>query len=217
MRLPGPKALLFDWDNTLVDTWEIIHRALNVTLEAMGHAPWTIAEVRQRVRASARDSFPKLFGARAAEAMDLFYRTFEGLHLDHLRVRAGAEEMLEELKGEGLLLSVVSNKKGALLRREAEHLGWSKYFWRLVGAQDAARDKPAREAVELALSGSGLVPEPAIWFVGDTDIDMHCAVDAGCTPILLRPEPPGDGEFGNYTPKAHVGSCAELTAIIRQD
>ena len=66
--LSRPRAVLFDWDNTLVDSWATIADALNTTLQTFGHAPWTMAEVKTRVRKSMRDSFPKLFGARAAEA-----------------------------------------------------------------------------------------------------------------------------------------------------
>ena len=68
--LPGeggegrPAALLFDWDNTLADTWPAIHHALAVTFRAMDREPWTLEETRARVRASARDSFPALFGSR---------------------------------------------------------------------------------------------------------------------------------------------------------
>jgi len=51
-----PKALLFDWDNTLVNTWPAIHDANNYTLVAMGHEPWTFEETLQRVRKSMRDS-----------------------------------------------------------------------------------------------------------------------------------------------------------------
>ena len=47
-----PRAVLFDWDNTLVDNWPTIHDALNATFEAMGHPTWTLAETRERVRAS---------------------------------------------------------------------------------------------------------------------------------------------------------------------
>ncbi|PPR65951.1 MAG: hypothetical protein CFH03_00782, partial [Alphaproteobacteria bacterium MarineAlpha3_Bin2] len=37
-----PRAILFDWDNTLVDSWPTIIDALNVTLEAYGKTPWTM-------------------------------------------------------------------------------------------------------------------------------------------------------------------------------
>ncbi|HEY6335247.1 MAG TPA: hypothetical protein VI113_05115, partial [Alphaproteobacteria bacterium] len=44
--LTRPRALLFDWDSTLVDNWRSIETALNATLVAMGHAPWTAEETR---------------------------------------------------------------------------------------------------------------------------------------------------------------------------
>ena len=55
-RLRRPGAVLFDWDSTLVDNWGAIARALNATLVAMGHAPWSEDEVRRRATASARDA-----------------------------------------------------------------------------------------------------------------------------------------------------------------
>jgi len=211
-----PRGLVFDWDNTLVDTWVQIRKALNHTQEAMGQVPWTAEETRARVRASARDTFPELFGDRADEATEVFYRTYGADHLEKLIERPGAGDAMRALAAqESLYLAVVSNKKGDLLRREAGHIGWSGYFSRLVGATDAARDKPAAEAVLLALSESGLRAGPEVWFVGDTDIDMTCAVAAGCTPVLLRPEPPADGEFPGAEPQLHVVGCRALLEAIQ--
>ena len=216
MKLTRPRALLFDWDNTLVDTWDTIRAALNTALAAMGQAPWTPEETRARVRASARDTFPALFGDRSDEATEIFYRAFESLHLQTLRERDGAGAMLRDLAGDkSLYMAVVSNKKGHILRREAEHIGWSGYFGSLVGATDAARDKPAPEAVNLALLKSGLPPGPDVWFIGDTDIDMTCAVASGCLPILLRPEAPAKGEFPDAEPRMHVESCAAFLDLLR--
>lgn len=214
MTLDRPRALLFDWDNTLVDTWQVIHHALSVTFSAMGQVPWSLEETRERVRSSARDAFPALFGKHAEEAMAIFYKNFEADHLDKLRERSGAGDMLTQLTESGYLLGVVSNKKGYLLRREADHLGWAGLFHRLVGANDAVQDKPAVEPVELALAGSGLNRGPGVWFVGDTDIDMLCAVNAGCLPVLLRPEAPAAGEFGDAMPAHHVESCAALAGLL---
>jgi phosphoglycolate phosphatase len=132
-----PRTLLFDWDNTLVDTWPAIHAALSTTFEAMGETPWTFEQTRARVRRSAREAFPELFGARAEEAARIFYAAFEASHLHRLRACPGAQALLASLAGEGYDLAVVSNKHGPYLRREAEQLGWAGYFRRLVGAGDA--------------------------------------------------------------------------------
>ena len=53
-------------------------------------------------------------------------------------------------------------------------------------------DKPAVAPVEMALAGSGVARGPDVWFVGDTDIDMTCAVNAGCYTVLLRDRAAGE-------------------------
>lgn len=183
--LPRPRAILFDWDNTLVDNWGAIHASINRTLTAMGHQPWTLEETRIKVARSLRDSFPILFGDRWKEARKIFYDSFEAVHLDVLKPLPGAADMLAALKDRGLYLAVVSNKTGRYLRSESDRLGWSKFFSRLVGATDASADKPAVEPVELALDGSGIARSGEVWFVGDGAIDMECAINAQLTPIFF--------------------------------
>ena len=60
--LHPPRAILFDWDNTLVDTWATIHDALNFLMRAMDRPEWSLDETRQRVRLSLREAFPLYFG-----------------------------------------------------------------------------------------------------------------------------------------------------------
>jgi phosphoglycolate phosphatase len=215
-RPPLPRAVLLDWDNTLVDTWPVIHDAMNTTFAAMDRPLWTYDETRRNVRRSMRETFPEMFGEKWQAARDIFYRRFRAIHLDKLKICPGAEELLGALSSRGLYLGVVSNKRGEHLRREAAHLGWERYFARLVGANDAARDKPAPEVVDLALSGSGIGAGGEVWFVGDTGIDLECAYNAGCVPVLLRESPPQEGEFGDFGPKMHFCGCRELTALVLQ-
>ncbi len=210
----APTAFLFDWDNTLVDTWAVIHAALHETFVTMGHRPWTEEEVRRNVRASARDAFPQLFGERAEEATDCFYRAFEARHLEALRPLPEAETCLRALHARGHYLGVVSNKRGSILRREVDHLGWSTLFGAAVGANDAPRDKPAPDPVHMALEPGGLSPSAAVWFVGDTDIDMACAHNAGCTAVLIAKELPGAEEFHSDAPHRHFGDLASLLAAL---
>ncbi|PPR74739.1 MAG: Phosphoglycolate phosphatase [Alphaproteobacteria bacterium MarineAlpha3_Bin4] len=138
-----PQAVLFDWDNTLVDSWPIIHDALNTTFRAFGLRPWTLSETRQKVRHSMRDNFPKLFGDRWEVAGEVFYKHYGAIHAKKLEPTNGAEEMLHGLSVAGIYLGIVSNKKGDFLRTEAAHLGWDRYFGGIVDANDAKNDKPA--------------------------------------------------------------------------
>lgn len=214
--LERPRAILFDWDNTLVDNWGVIRAALNAALTAMGHDPWTLEETKARVRASLRDSFPRMFGDRWREAEKIFYDRFAETHLAELREMPGAGRLLAGLARAGLTLGVVSNKRGGYLRKEAAHLGWAGHFHRLVGSGDAAADKPSPEPVRLALEGAGPEAGPAVWFVGDADIDLVCAVASGCLPVLLREAPPGTGEFPGHAPALYMRSCAELAEFIEK-
>lgn len=211
---PRPRALLFDWDNTLADNWGAIHRALNETFAAMGHPPWTLAETRLRVRESLRDSFPRMFGDRWREAKTVFYAAIETTHLETLIALPGADAALRELAAGGAVLGVVSNKRGTLLRREAERLGWRGLFHRLVGAGDAARDKPAPDPVHLALDGSGISPGPDVWFVGDAAIDMDCARRAGVSGVLVGPAPGEEAAIAALAPALRVRDCAELPSLV---
>ncbi len=209
-----PAGLLFDWDNTLVDSWEVIHKALEETFIAMGETPWSLQECKEKVRASAREAFPLLFGERAPQAAKVFYDAFRRSHIEKLHPLPEAEDLLQRLTASGRPLGIVSNKSGDLLRAELVALGWQLYFTAVVGAHDAPRDKPAPDPVHMALASMGLQASREVWFVGDTDVDMVCAVAAGCAPVLLRPHPPGKGEFAGCTPTHYVASCGALGQLI---
>jgi phosphoglycolate phosphatase len=204
-----PRSLVFDWDNTLVDSWATIHEALVLTFTAMGHAPWTLAETKLRVRHSLRDAFPVLFGERWDEARKLYLDHFTAIHLDRLAPVAGAVEFLSAAKAAGFYVAVLSNKTGRILRREAEHLGWTSYFARLVGAGDARADKPDPAAMQMALAGNA-DDTGAVWYIGDTALDMECATRAGCFGILLGEADPGDQGFAKFPPTRQFASIAEL-------
>ena len=209
-----PRAILFDWDNTLVDSWAVIHEALVVTFAAMGHVPWTLEETKQRVRHSLRDAFPQLFGERWEDARRHYLDAFTAVHLERLTALAGAEALLEALAEQGYYLAVVSNKTGRLLRREAEHLGWSRHFRAMVGAGDARADKPDPAVVEAALAESGIDPAET-WLVGDTQLDIDCAAAAGCIPVLVCGLEANPEEGAKSLPVLRFSDCTALLQGLR--
>ncbi|MCW9040894.1 MAG: HAD family hydrolase [Rhodospirillales bacterium] len=212
--IPRPEAILFDWDYTLVDNFGAIHCAMNLTLESFGMPAWTLEETVARAKRSLRDNFPLVFGDQWTEARDIFYESFARTHLNTLRALPGAQSMLEQARELGLYLGVVSNKNGLYLRREANHLGWEGLFSRIIGATDAERDKPALDPVVMALEESSVTIGQSVWFVGDTEIDLECAITAGCTGVLIRKKPPEKGEFDDYPPACYVNDCDGLSDLI---
>lgn len=214
LSLQRPRAIIFDWDNTLVDSWGTIHDALNFLMAAMEKPLWTLAETRERVRLSLRDAFPAIFGERWEEARRIYMDRFQAIHLERLTALPGREAMLRALTADGHYLAVVSNKTGAVLRAEAEHIGWSPLFGSIVGAGDAHTDKPHCAPVELALKPSGIRPGPDVWFVGDTAVDMECAIAAGCVPVLLG-ELEADIGFAQFPPALTVADDVALFRALR--
>jgi phosphoglycolate phosphatase len=213
-HLIRPRAILFDWDNTLVDSWTTIHEALNAVMAAMEKPLWSLRETKERVRLSLRESFPFHFGDRWEEAREIYLDVFRAIHLDRLNPLPGRIELLRGLVADGIFLGVVSNKTGALLRHEAERIGWSELFGSIVGAGDAAWDKPNAAPVALALETSGVEPGEAVWLVGDTGIDMECAYNSGCIPVLLGTDATGE-EFLGCAPRLVFPDAASLFNFVR--
>ena len=175
----------------------------------MGHAPWTLEDTKARARLSLRDSFPVLFGDAWIMARDIYLSTFEAIHLARLRPLPGAEVFLALLAERGTCVAIVSNKTGRLLRDEVAALGWSRFFHKVVGAGDTEADKPHRAPIDTALEGSGIVAGPAVWYVGDNELDIATARAADCTAVLIH------GESKDTGPDLAVADFAALIATFR--
>ena len=184
-----PKAIIFDWDNTLIDSWPMIHSAIDETMVKMGKEPWGLSKVKKNVHKSMRESFPAIFGDNWQEAGQIYKDSYIKNHLQNLVMISGSMELLELAKNLGIKLFVVSNKMGPTLRKEAKHLGIEDKFFNLIGAGDAIYDKPSKEPVHLTLEGSDIdLSNNLTWFVGDSYVDIECAINSGCQPVLYNKE-----------------------------
>lgn len=204
-----PKAILFDWDNTLVDTWQIVFEAMNVAREAVGRPSFSIDEFWQRPHHSMRDTAVELFGDLFEKGERVFYEVVEKSHLHKLQVLEGAEALLKSLKAKGIYLGIVSNKDGHHLRKEVGHLGWDSHFTRVIGARDTAADKPSPIPVLAALQNSTIIPSHDVWFVGDSIVDVQCARASGCIPIVV-----GQGEASQQHDIVHAKDCSGLELLL---
>ena len=178
-----PKAILFDWDNTLVDTWPLIHGGMQFVFENRGLIPWTLNEVKDRCHESGREAFPKLFPDDWQAALDDFYEYVHDRHLEDLAVLPYAINLLKDLTERGVPIALVSNKTKPLLVKEVEYLGLSDIFGVVVGAGDAARDKPDAAPLLLALDQLNVPPSMDVWMIGDTPADWTAARSAGVRAI----------------------------------
>lgn len=204
-----PKAILFDWDNTLVDTWRVVFDSMNTAREAVGRHTFTVEEFWQRPHHSMRDTAVELFGDHMEKGMQVFYDLIEKSHLEKIEVLEGAEALLESIKTLGIYVGIVSNKDGHHLRKEVSHLGWDGHFSRVVGARDTEADKPSPIPVLAALQDSTIIPSHDVWFVGDSIVDVLCAQKSGCVPIVV-----GHGEASQQKDIVHAKDCSGLMQLL---
>lgn len=210
--MTAPRAILWDWDNTLVDGWAAIEAGLNATFRAFAMPEWDRATVLARVRGSLRDTFPGMFGTEWERARDIFYDAVRASHLAVVRPMPGAAAAIA-VAGQVTRQGVVSNKQGPLLRAEAAHLGWRAQFGALVGAGDAAADKPDPAPMTMALGAMGIAADPSIWYVGDTVMDMQAARRAGFRAVLLG-DASHDGGIAAAAPDLHFADADALAAAL---
>lgn len=210
-----PKAIILDWDDTLVDTWPVVFRSVNTAIAAMGGQPWTEEEARQRIGPPAKVLFTALFGEdKWQEADKIYIKAYEDNIAAHLRKHALVPEILDAMKQQCIPLFVVSAKRGYLLRKEAAALGLDGYFSGVVGVGDATNDKPHIDATLLALKGTGIDPGPDVWFVGDGITDLLAARNSGCTAVLIETKLPSAEKLAQTPPDLRFKTHAELLSHI---
>ena len=126
-------------------------------MAAMDKPAWSIAETRARVRLSLRESFPLHFGERWEEARGIYLDRFRAIHLERLAALPGLRRTAARRSAKRVSFSASSATRPArCCGARPRQLGWSRHFGRLVGAGDAAADKPDPAPVGLALEPSGV-------------------------------------------------------------
>ncbi len=165
---------------------------------------------------SARELYPRIYGDKAQEAMDTLYGFVMESHLQHLNVLPGAEDLIRFISASGIPVGLVSNKRHAVLIREVEHLGWHEFFFCVIGAGVAARDKPWADPVLLALEKAAdpLGPEN-VWFVGDTETDLLAAKAAGCPEVLITHGKDKTALIEAHNPFIVADDCYSLCEIMK--
>jgi phosphoglycolate phosphatase len=184
-NLPKPDAIIFDWDNTLCDTWPLIQMAINKTMKFMNQPEWNLQKVKDTIHKSMRESFPEIFGQNWQEAGAIYKQNYLDVNLKNLHLLKNSLELLQTIKQKNILQFLVSNKIGSTLRSEIKKLQLEDLFFSVIGAQDSDFDKPHQAPVDLALLSSGIdLSKHVVWFVGDTIADVNCAKNINAHPIV---------------------------------
>lgn len=196
---------IFDLDGTLLDTLGDLAASTNYALRTHGMPEHSIDDVRRFVGNGVR----KLMERAVPEGVDnpLFeaaFATFRQHYMQHsldtTRPYEGIPEVLEALKAKGCRMAVVSNKMMAATQELCRHF-FPDTIEVAIGENEAEgiRKKPAPDTVYAALDALGIprlalgqpsknigLPESSAVYVGDSEVDIRTAANAGlpCISVL---------------------------------
>jgi phosphoglycolate phosphatase len=185
---PGPRAVLWDLDGTLLDSKLSIRETMNLVLAERGLPVFTRAELDALIGHPLRDILAtKTKDAAAVEAMTHRYRAaYNESGWVTVRLAEGVLDLLGRLRQDGVRHAVVTSKGQQETETLLSDLGIAHLFDAVVGDDDLRPLKPdpapVREALRLL---GGLGPSRAV-MVGDTTFDVGAARGAGvaCVGVL---------------------------------
>jgi HAD superfamily hydrolase (TIGR01509 family) len=182
------RAVLLDWDGTLVDSRAAVlaaYRAVTRRLLMREYPVGPVDEARVLTTAEAR-----LFGtlvddpllaARLAEA----YRAEYLARADPVTAFAGARRLLAGLAARGLKVGIVTSKARAPFELDSTALGLRSLIDAVVAGDDALEPKPAAAPLLACLELLGEPAERAV-IVGDAPADVLGGRRAGVRTVAVR-------------------------------
>ena len=180
------RAVVFDWDGTLLDSYHADATAYQVMFRTLG-IEWGIAELEKHYspnwhRVYRAAGIPR---GRWTEADRLWRQAYT-----HLRpaLMPGTRRVLR-LVARNHVMALVTSGNGMRVRGQLREFGLAQLFRVAVFGEDARHKKPHPAALKLALARLRLKPEECV-YVGDSPEDIEMARRAGVRAIaVLGPFP----------------------------
>ena len=213
------KVIIFDFDGTLANTLPDLKITINLTRAFYQLSPVTeddvLLHVNNHIPAYIRLMIPEL-GSEALwdEAEQKYYQLYDEHYLSETVPYPGIVSMLEKLKADGAKLAVMSNKNHSHILKMVSAL-FPNLFDSIWGTipEVPAKPNPAR-AFMIAKEFDADISDVA--FVGDSDVDMITACNAGAIPIGVawgyRPADVLRENGAKYTPE----NADELYEILKK-
>jgi HAD superfamily hydrolase (TIGR01509 family) len=205
------RAVLFDWDGTLLNSYDADLRAYLSMFHALG-INWSERELALhyspnwlRVYRAAR--LPR---SKWIEADRLWTRAYR---LENPRLLAGARRIVRILARK-FDLGIVTSGNRPRVRRQLRQLDLARYFSACVCSEDAAKRKPHPAPLQLALKRLRRVPQDCV-YVGDTAEDIEMARRAGVRAIGVFGPFPTAVRLRAAKPDVLLDSVQELPRYLR--
>jgi len=199
------KAVLFDLDGVLIDSYNAWLPAFNDIREAYGQPPISEKDYSAGVWSRPSEEIVARFfpGENLDKIRELMSRNFSK-HIGKVKLLEGADKVPAKLKKMGLKLAIVSNSPNAMVREVLQYFGILEFFDEVLGGDDVSSSKPNPEMVLAACGKLGIGVEEAI-LAGDNEVDVETGKNAGMKVIGVRVQ-------GDY----RVEKLDEIPAILRK-
>jgi phosphoglycolate phosphatase len=183
--------VIFDLDGTLADTRNDLVAAANHTLRTLElpeHSPERVASFVGRGAAvlleRALGTEHSRDAARTARALEIFTRWYREHMLDETRAYAGMLVAIDRLASAGVQLCVATNKPAHFTHAMVEAL-FPGRFGSIVACGAEVPAKPDPTCVEICLSEHPSIANERVLFVGDSDVDVETARNAGIDALAV--------------------------------
>lgn len=201
------KAVLFDLDGTLLDSAPDLIATLNHLRAGLGLVALPVDELRHFVARGAvgliKAGMPPCDDETLTSWREAFVRHYQEHSFVQSRPFDGVEQMLTELKDQGIPWGVVTNKMEFLSTPLLEKLGWRSSASAVVCGDTVSSSKPDPEPVLAACKIIGIEPANSL-MVGDDLRDVQAGKRAGChTAFALY-------GYADKESRSEITDCTEL-------
>jgi HAD superfamily hydrolase (TIGR01549 family) len=176
------RAVIFDLDGTLCDTFPAIIEAFNAAVSPITGRAYSADEVIARFGDPEPIMIRRDVGDRWQEACETYYRHYQQNHHKMIPFD-GIADMLCELRHMRIPMAVVTGKSRRSCDITLRELGWSDYFTSVVSGTEMKRQKPDPEGLLTAAREMGVDPAHCI-MVGDSPADVGAAKAARISAVV---------------------------------
>lgn len=171
------KAILFDADGVLLDTWDFIFGALEYTM-ATHNLPQPAKELVSKAMGHPLLEFYKVIVPdKDPRQFAFIHHQYQSNRFDLSKPFKGALKTLKQLRKKGYLIGVISNRTKDSLFISLKQAKLLKLVDVVISAEDVKNTKPHKEHVLYALKTLKVKPKDAV-VVGDTENDILAGKNA---------------------------------------
>lgn len=176
------KAVLYDFDMTLVDTSEPLYRIVNEVARRYGRPHCPREKLMSAIGNGSHAFWAALLGDYRPEYDEIFSSNRAEIEARYMHPAVGAIESIYELKARGVRVGCASNRDAPA--PTIHTIGLDPLLECIVGASDVPNPKPAPDVILKGAELLGASPSETL-YIGDTPIDVRAAVAAQAPCVAL--------------------------------